>query len=113
MKLSLKDMRDYLNEKVVQYNRPDFIPFDPISIPHSFSKKEDIEISAFLAATISWGNRKSIVTNANRIMDLMDRAPYDFILNHKTADLCTEPSMVRIWRVSSNVCVIYTASLAD
>lgn len=94
MKLSLKEMRDYLNEKVVQYNRPDFIPFDPISIPHSFSKKEDIEISAFLAATISWGNRKSIVTNANRIMDLMDRAPYDFILNHKTADLRSMKSFV-------------------
>jgi len=94
MKLSLEDMRDYLNEKVVQYNRPDFIALDPISIPHSFSKKEDVEISAFLAATISWGNRKSIVTNANKMMDLMDRAPFDFIMNHTATDLRALKSFV-------------------
>lgn len=94
MKLSLDDMRDYLDQKAAQYNRPDFIPFDPISIPHSFSKKEDVEISAFLAATISWGNRKSIVTNANRMMDMMGREPYEFVINHSASDLRTLKSFV-------------------
>lgn len=94
MKLSLDDMRDYLDQKAAQYNRPDFIPFDPISIPHSFTKKEDVEISAFLAATISWGNRKSIVTNANRMMDLMGREPYEFVINHSASDLRTLKSFV-------------------
>ena len=56
-------------------------------MPHTFSKKEDIEISAFLIATIAWGNRKSIITNANKMMQLLDNAPYDFIVNHQELDL--------------------------
>ena len=89
MKKSLQwnDLRDFLNEKAELYNRPDFIGADPISIPHQFSVKEDVEIAAFLAATIAWGNRKSIVTNANRMMAIMDMRPYDFILNHSAKDL--------------------------
>ncbi|MFM9984599.1 MAG: TIGR02757 family protein [Flavobacteriales bacterium] len=81
------DLRDFLDEKADLYNRPDFIEADPISIPHQFSKKEDVEIAAFLAATIAWGNRKSIVTNANRMMAIMDMCPHDFILNHSAKDL--------------------------
>ncbi len=70
-----------------QYNRPSFIESDPISIPHKFSKKEDIEIAGFLTATISWGNRISILKNASRLMDLLDNSPYDFVINHKETDL--------------------------
>ncbi|NTW32570.1 MAG: TIGR02757 family protein, partial [Bacteroidetes bacterium] len=67
-------------------NKAEFIISDPISIPHLFSKKEDIEISAFLAATIAWGQRVSIVKNAKKLMDLMDMSPYDFIINANDTD---------------------------
>jgi uncharacterized protein (TIGR02757 family) len=87
MKLNKEDLRDFLNEKAEKYNRPDFIEHDPISIPHRFSKKEDIEISGFLAATIAWGNRTMILRNADRMMAYLDNSPYDFILNHRENDL--------------------------
>lgn len=80
-------LKIFLDEKVIQYNRPTFLATDPIQIPHSFSLKEDIEISAFLTATIAWGNRKSIISNAKKMMDLLDNSPYDFILNHQKDDL--------------------------
>lgn len=81
------NLKDFLNEKVIQYNNPEFIESDPIQIPHKFYKKEDIEIAGFLTATIAWGNRKSIINNANKLMDLLDNSPYDFILNHKDKHL--------------------------
>ena len=82
-----EDLKIFLDEKVIQYNRPTFLDSDPIQIPHSFTLKEDIEISAFLTATIAWGNRKSIITNAKKMMNLLDNSPYDFILNHKKDEL--------------------------
>jgi len=87
MKIERHELKEFLDEKVELYNRPAFIESDPISIPHSFTEKEDIEISGFLAATISWGNRKMILRNANRMMELLDNAPCDFILSHKPAEL--------------------------
>ena len=81
------ELKEFLDEKVALYNHPKFIKSDPIQIPHLFSKKEDIEIAGFFAATIAWGNRKSILTNANKLMERMDHAPHDFILNHTKADL--------------------------
>lgn len=69
------------------YNRPSFIEDDPISVPHRFRKKEDIEISGFLTATISWGNRKSIIRNAMRLMELMGHSPHEFLLHAKPAEL--------------------------
>lgn len=86
-KIPKQELKDFLDTKVTQYNNPKFIETDPIQIPHQFQKKEDIEISAFLTATIAWGNRKSIINNAKRLMVLLDNAPHDFILNHKTSDL--------------------------
>jgi len=85
--LNKHDLKDFLDTKVKQYNNPKFIESDPIQIPHNFSKKADIEISGFLTATIAWGNRKSIINNANKLMLLLDNAPYDFILNHTSTDL--------------------------
>ncbi len=85
--MTFQERTDFLNEKVAQYNHPDFIETDPIQIPHSFSKKEDIEISGFLASTIAWGNRKMIINNAQKIMNCMDHAPHDFIINHTSKDL--------------------------
>ena len=85
--LSFEELKSFLDEKAELYNSPSFIEADPLSIPHRFSKKEDIEIAGFLASTIAWGNRKSIITSANRMMQVMDESPYDFILNHKPKDL--------------------------
>jgi uncharacterized protein (TIGR02757 family) len=85
--LSFDTLKQFLDAKVKQYNRIEFIESDPIQVPHLFSKKEDIEISAFLTATIAWGNRKSIIQNAKRLMQRMDNAPYDFICSHQNNDL--------------------------
>ena len=81
------ELKEFIDAKVIQYNNPKFIESDPIQIPHLFSKKEDIEIAGFLTATISWGNRKIIINNANRLMDLLDHSPFDFIMNHVETDL--------------------------
>jgi uncharacterized protein (TIGR02757 family) len=85
--LNKAELKDFLDSKVTQYNKPKFIESDPIQIPHQFSIKEDIEISGFLTATIAWGNRKSIINNAKRLVELLDNSPYDFILNHEASDL--------------------------
>jgi len=77
------ELKDFLDEKVQLYNHPNFIESDPIQIPHLYSLKEDIEIAGFLSATIAWGNRKMIITNAKKMMDLMGNSPYDFVMNHQ------------------------------
>lgn len=81
------ELKEFLDEKVILYNNPKFIESDPIQIPHLFSKKEDIEISGFLTAIISWGNRTMIIRNAHKMMELLDNSPHDFILNHQEKDL--------------------------
>lgn len=81
------ELKSFLDEKVEQYNHPNFIESDPIQIPHLFSIKEDIEIAGFLAATISWGNRKMIIKNAQQMMHLMGNTPYDFVMSHSDTDL--------------------------
>lgn len=86
-KLSKTELKDFLDSKVEQYNNLKFIESDPIQIPHRFSLKEDIEISGFLTATIAWGNRKSIINNAIKMMHLLDNSPFDFVLNHQETDL--------------------------
>ncbi len=85
--MTKNELKEFLDAKVEQYNRPQFLESDPIQIPHRFSKKEDIEISAFLTATIAWGNRKSIINNANRMMELLDHSPHEFVLQHQESDL--------------------------
>jgi len=94
--MNKSELKEFLDSKVVLYNSPKFIESDPIQIPHQFSKKEDIEIAGFLTATIAWGNRKSIINNANKMMQMLDNAPYDFVLNHSKSDLATlEPFVHR------------------
>jgi uncharacterized protein (TIGR02757 family) len=83
MELTNSELKDFLEAKVVQYNTPSFIETDPISIPHRYTLKEDIEISGFLASSIAWGNRKMITTNGLRMMGLMSDSPYDFVLSHR------------------------------
>ena len=86
IKLNTAELKEFLEEKVDKYNRFDFIESDPVSIPHQFTKKEDIEISGFLAATIAWGQRGTIISNATKLMKLMDSSPFDFVMNAKEKD---------------------------
>ncbi|WP_461532390.1 TIGR02757 family protein [Sinomicrobium sp.] len=83
------ELKEFLDLKATQYNNTEFITTDPIQIPHHFSDREDIEISGFLSATIAWGNRKSIITNAQKMMRLMGNAPYDFVMSHSEEQLKT------------------------
>ena len=92
--MTKSELKQFLDEKVIQYNQPKFIESDPIQIPHQFSKKEDIEIAGFLTATIAWGKRAMIIKNANRMMQLLDNNPYDFILNHQEKDLANFQNFV-------------------
>jgi len=75
------EIKRLLDSRILQYNNVEFITTDPIQIPHRFTRKEDIEIAAFLTATISWGQRKSIINNGNRLMELMDNSPYEFLMD--------------------------------
>lgn len=85
--MKYQELKTFLDEKADQYNHPDFIESDPIQIPHRFSLKQDIEISGFLTATISWGNRKAIIRSAEKMLDYMGNSPYDFVLNFSETDL--------------------------
>lgn len=100
-----ESIHELLDKYYVLFARPDFIADDPIQIPARFSKKEDIEVAGFLAATIAWGQRKSIINNASRLMELMDNAPFDFILNHKPSDRLRFQGFVH--RTFSDVDAIY------
>ncbi|GAB4019123.1 TIGR02757 family protein [Spirosoma migulaei] len=80
-------LQDFLDAKADQYNRPSFIERDPISIPHRFSRKQDIELMGFWAAVLAWGQRPVILKKANELVELMDGTPYEFIRNHQESDL--------------------------
>ncbi|KLT63648.1 TIGR02757 family protein [Pedobacter sp. BMA] len=81
------ELKNFLDRKVEQYNTPDFIVNDPVCIPHLFQQKQDIEISAFFAAVLAWGQRKTIINKCRELLNRMDNAPYDFVLNHTDDDL--------------------------
>ncbi len=80
-------IKEFLDAKADQYNRPSFIERDPISIPHQFSKKQDIELMGFWAAVLAWGQRPVILKKASELVSLMDGSPHDFVLNHQESDL--------------------------
>jgi len=82
-------LKSFLDEKAELYENLYFIENDPIQIPHHFKKKEDVEIAAFFTSIIAWGQRKTIINNARKLMSFMDNAPYDFILHHEEEDLKT------------------------
>jgi uncharacterized protein (TIGR02757 family) len=92
--MNKSELKEFLDEKVDLYNNPKFIESDPIQIPHQFSLKEDIEIAAFLSATIAWGNRKMIINNAQKLMNLIGNSPYDFVMSHSENDLETLQNFV-------------------
>lgn len=87
MKPSDREIFDFLEEKYFKYNNLSFIEKDPISIPHLFEKKEDVEIAAFFTATISWGQRISIIKSATELMKLMDNSPHLFIISASEKEL--------------------------
>jgi len=82
-----KELRDFLEKKVLEYNHPSFIATDPVSVPHRFSKKQDVEIAGLFASIFAWGNRTTIIQKSNELMRAMDDDPYNFIRNHRVSDL--------------------------
>jgi len=84
--LNHSDLKDFLDAKVDQFNCTDFIENDPISLPHQFTTLQDREIIGFWVAMLSWGLRKTIINNGQKLIELMDGAPYDFIKNHQEKD---------------------------
>lgn len=92
--LSREELRDLLEHLHDRYNRPEFIENDPISVPHSFTSRDDREVAGLLASTIAWGNRKAIVKSAHRMMQYMDNAPADFVRNASEGELARLGSYV-------------------
>jgi len=108
----LIEIKELLDEKYFQFNNTSFIETDPISIPHQFSKKEDIEIAALLAATIAWGQRTSIINNGNKLMRLMNDEPYEFIMNFSIKDAIRFENFVH--RTFNSVdCIFFLNSLKN
>lgn len=86
-RIDFQALKNFLDEKVEQYNQPGFIENDPVSIPHLYTKKQDIEIAGLFAATLAWGQRKTIIRKCRELMILMDDQPHAFVLNHSDQDL--------------------------
>ena len=82
-----QEIRDLLEEAFLRNNRKNFIANDPICIPHRFTKKEDVEIAGFLAATLAWGKRENIIRSADRLLRAMDESPHQFVIHHSSSDL--------------------------
>jgi uncharacterized protein (TIGR02757 family) len=100
-------IKDLLDKKYREYHRPEFIVHDPISVPHSYSSLQDIEISAFWTAILSWGQRPVIISKAKELMNLMDFAPYDFVINHMESDRVRFEKFVhRTFQYSDSICFL-------
>jgi uncharacterized protein (TIGR02757 family) len=106
------DIKSLLDEKVIRYNKPEFIGTDPIQVPKQFSQKENIEISAFITSTISWGNRTAIIKNALRLMNIMDNDPYQFIINASDSDYRLLKSFVHR-TFNGDDCIYFAKSLKN
>lgn len=85
--INLAKLKEFLDQKAEQYNTPDFIQNDPISIPHSYDLKQDKEIMGFFAAIFAWGQRKTIINKCRELGERMDNAPYQFVKQHNKSDL--------------------------
>lgn len=81
------DLKAFLDEKAELFNRPSFITNDPVSIPHMFSKKQDIEVAGLFAAVLAWGQRVTIIRKCGELMQWMDNDPYNFVIHHRPKDL--------------------------
>lgn len=87
IKLTHDELKSFLDEKVARYNRPGFIEADPVSIPHRFSKRQDIEIAGLFAAVLAWGQRKTILNKCSQLLNMMDNDPYQFVRSHTLRDV--------------------------
>ena len=106
------ELSSLLEEKYLQYNQPSFIETDPIAVPHQFALKQDIEIAGFLSATIAWGNRKSIVSNARMLVKMMGHAPYDFLIHAEPEDF--KPFLRFVHRTfNGDDCLFFLTSLQN
>lgn len=82
-----KKLKEFLDKKVEEYNRPSFVPHDPVCVPHRFGKQQDVEIAGFFASIFAWGNRTTIINKTTELMHLMNNAPHDFITQHSETEL--------------------------
>lgn len=80
-------VKQLLDEKVDQFNRKSFIVDDPVSVPHQFTKKQDIEIAGLFAAVLAWGQRKTIIAKSKELLSYMDESPHEFVVHHRPTDL--------------------------
>jgi len=80
-------LKDFLDSKVAEYNRPAFIKDDPVSVPHLFTNKQDIEIAGFFAAVFAWGNRTTIISKSKELMERMNNSPFSFIKDPSEKEL--------------------------
>jgi uncharacterized protein (TIGR02757 family) len=103
-------LKNYLDEMVDRFNRKSFIKADPISIPHLYTSKADIEISGFLTAVISWGQRTVILSNASKLMNLMEQEPYNFLMAAKEKDFVRFNNFVHR-TFNGTDCVFFVKSL--
>lgn len=85
--LEFREITDLLNVKVEQFNTVDFIKDDPVLLPHRFRKKQDIEIIGFIVALIAWGKRKMIIDNGEKLIEIMDHSPFEYVMNYETGML--------------------------
>ena len=106
------ELKALLDDRVNRYNRIDFIESDPIQIPHRFTRKEDIEIAGFLAATIAWGQRISIIRNGKRLIEMMDNSPYEFITEADENELLSVSEFVHR-TFNGNDCLFFLKSLKN
>jgi uncharacterized protein (TIGR02757 family) len=106
------ELKEFLEEKVKKFNRPAFIESDPIQVPKKFIQKENIEIAAFLTATISWGNRPVIIRNAMRLMESIDHRPFDFIVNAPASEYKIFKSFVHR-TFNGDDCIYFLRSLKN
>ena len=108
--MDTQELKQFLDSQAARFDCPDFIAEDPISVPHRFSRPDDIAIAGFLAATIAWGQRKSIVKSAHTLINWMDGSPHDFIVNCTERDLL--PFEKFVYRTFNGTdCVTFLRSL--
>ena len=87
MQQTERELKQFLDEMSDKWNNPDFVPKDPIFVPHQYTLKQDIEIMGFFASIFAWGQRKTIINKSLELAQRMNNTPYEFILNHTDEDL--------------------------
>lgn len=112
MEMDLNQLKGFLDQEVDKYNRPEFIPNDPISLPHHFRKKEDIEIAGFLSATLSWGRRETILSKGKDLMGRMGWQPFDFVMNASVSEFKSLDHFVHRTFQADDL-LAYTVALRD